>query len=272
MTEVQVAYYFVDEAGDLTLFGRRGKNPVGTEGVSHCFMVGMARIADPRSFRDELNGLRAGLLADPYLRDVPSMQSERKKTSRCFHAKNDCVEVREKVFRFLAGWDIKVQVGIRRKRSLIEEARRAESAGLPWKTDSVYDQMVTTLFKRPLHKADRNVITFARRGKSDRERALADAIGRAQANFERDTGVGAARPTKIISAVPSESCGLQAIDYFLWALQRFYERDEARYFNYLALHYRLIMDFDDKRNGKAYGTWYSDDDPLTGAKKMSVMG
>jgi hypothetical protein len=72
--------------------------------------------------------------------------------------------------------------------------------------------------------------------------------------------------------VPSVSCGLQAIDYFLWALQRFYERDEARHFNFLAGHYRLIMDFDDHRNGKDYGTWYSDQNPLTAYKKMSVMG
>jgi len=272
MTEVDVAYYYVDEAGDLTLFGRRGKCLVGTEGVSHCFMVGMARVTDPRNFRDKLNGLRADLLADPYLGEVPSMQPQEKKTARCFHAKDDCPEVREKVFRFLARWDIKVQVGIRRKRSLVEEAHRSNSAGLPWKADSVYDRMVTTLFKRSLHTADHNVIVFARRGKSVREKALAEAIRRAQDNFERDTGVGAARPTRIISTVPSESCGLQAIDYFLWALQRFYERDETRYFNYLAPHYRLIMDFDDKRSGKAYGTWYSDENPLTGAKKMSVMG
>ena len=60
--------------------------------------------------------------------------------------------------------------------------------------------------------------------------------------------------------------------YFLWAIQRFYERDEARYFNYLAPHFRLIMDFDDKRSGKAYGTWYSDQNPLTSTKKMSVKG
>jgi len=32
------------------------------------------------------------------------------------------------------------------------------------------------------------------------------------------------------------------------------------------------MDFDDKRSGKKYGTWYSDQNPLTDAKKMSVRG
>lgn len=78
MTQDNVAYYYVDEAGDLTLFDRLGKCLVGTEGVSHCFMVGMAHIANPEGFRDELNGLRAEALADPYLREVPSMHPERK--------------------------------------------------------------------------------------------------------------------------------------------------------------------------------------------------
>lgn len=272
MTNGGVAYYYVDEAGDLTVFGRRGKNLIGGEGVSKCFMVGVAHVADPQEFRDRLNKLRDDLLADPYLKHVPSMQPETRKTARCFHAKDDCPEVRREVFRLLAGWDIKVQVGVRRKSSLAEEARLARRLGNPWRGDYVYDHMVTTLFKRSLHKADRNVIVFARRGKSAREKALGQAISHAQSNFERDTGIPSDKTTKIIPAVPSESCGLQAIDYFLWALQRLYERGEARYFDYLAPHYRLVMDFDDKRSGKAYGTWYSNQNPLTQEKIMPVTG
>ena len=98
-----------------------------------------------------------------------------------------------------------------------------------------------------------NIIYFARRGKSGRQNALASAIQRAKDNFTRDTGIEVDRPTQVIPSVPSEEAGLQAIDYFLWALQRLYERGEDRYFNYLAPSYRLIRDFDDKRSGKEYG-------------------
>jgi len=270
MSAPDKSYFYVDEAGDTTLFGRRGKPLLGTEGVSWCFMVGMAQIADPKGLRDRLNSLRGDLLGDPYLQSIPSIQPAAKKTARCFHAKDDCPEVREKVFRLLVDWDIKVQVGIRRKPTLIEEARLAQQLGVPWRADSVYDNMIKTLFKRPLHKANLNIIVFAKRGKAAREKALAEAIERAKINFERDTGIPADKPTKIIPAVPSESCGLQAIDYFLWALQRLYERGEDRYFSYLASHYRLIMDFDDQRSGKDYGTWYSDQNPLTKEKMMPV--
>ncbi len=272
MDDGGIAYHYVDEAGDLTLFGRRGKCLLGTEGVSLCFMVGVARIAAAREFRERLNELRHDLLADPYLQNIPSMRPGVSKTVRGFHAKDDCPEVRQAVFRLLVKWDIKVQVGVRRKDSLAKEARLARSKGILWQANSVYDNMVKTLFKPSLHKADRNVIAFARRGKSAREKALAEAIERAKANFERDTGMPSDRPTRILPSVPSESCGLQAIDYFLWALQRLYERGEDRYFNYLAPHYRLIMDFDDKRSGRTYGEWYSDQNPLRRGKIMPVTG
>jgi hypothetical protein len=87
-------HYFVDEAGDLTLFDARGNIIVGNEGVSQFFMIGVAHLPDPDQVLRELEQLRAGLLADPYFKDVPSMQPERKKTALCFHAKDDLPEVR----------------------------------------------------------------------------------------------------------------------------------------------------------------------------------
>lgn len=268
MTE-QTAYFFVDEAGDLTLRGRRGKPLLGTEGVSRCFMVGMAHIADLDGLQADLSTLHGDLLKDKYLKHVRSMRPEAGKTAKFFHAKDDCPEVRREVFKLLARHDIKVQVGIRRKSALLREARWA---GKFWDANSVYDNLVKTLFRGSLHKASRNVITFARRGKSAREKALTDAIEKAKANFARDTGIHTHGLTKIIPSVPSQSWGLQAIDYFLWAIQRLFERGEDRYFCFLAERYRLIMDFDDDRGGKSYGRWYSDQDPLTKEKIMPVEG
>ncbi len=90
------AHFFVDEAGDLTLFGRRGKSLVGTEGVSKCFMVGMAQVLDLAAFQADLANLHRELLKDPYLVDVPSMSAAAGKTVKCFHAKDDCPEVRRR--------------------------------------------------------------------------------------------------------------------------------------------------------------------------------
>jgi hypothetical protein len=69
-------HYFVDEAGDPTLFDRKGRLIVGEQGCSRYFMLGKLEIDTPEALSAELTALRAGLLADPYFKGVPSMRPE----------------------------------------------------------------------------------------------------------------------------------------------------------------------------------------------------
>lgn len=227
------------------------------------FMVGVAYVPSPELAGEYLAGLRRELLDDPYFAGVPSMRPSAKRTALCFHACKDPPEVRYHVFKMLPRLKAKVQVAIRRKTEVAQEARllfrRHGARLLP---NAVYDDLVKRLFKGLLHKADQNQITFARRGKTDRHEALHQAIERAKANFELAYEKPSDRPTLIRSASPHEFIGLQVVDYYLWALQRLYERGEARFFDMLAPQYRLIMDLDDKRNHE-YGEWYSDSSPLS---------
>lgn len=264
-------YYFVDEAGDLTLFNKRGQSLLGTGGVSYFFMVGVVHLPRPVEAQQQLEALRQELLADPYFKAVPSMQPEEKKTALAFHAKDDLPEVRREVFKLLPQLGAKVQVVIRRKDSLVRDGqalfryhRRKLNA------NDIYDDLVKRLFRNLLHKADKNEIVFARRGTLDRYEALHQAIERAKQNFAAKWGNRGNTPTTITSAYPHEFGGLQVIDYYLWALQRLYERQEERFFNLLAQDYRLIMDLDDKRQ-KPYGNWYSDQNPLTLAKLIESL-
>ena len=48
----------------------------------------------------------------------------------------------------------------------------------------------------------------------------------------------------------------------LWALQRLYERGEARFWNAVWPAVRLVIDIDDTRNNH-YGEYYSQRNPLT---------
>ncbi len=125
----------------------------------------------------------------------------------------------------------------------------------------MYDDLAKRLFRNLLHKADENRIVFARRGKSARGLALEQAIGKAKANFERKWGRPSHKPALIQSEFAQACAGLQVIDYYLWALQRLYERGERRFLELLRPGYRLVMDLDDKRS-KPYGEWYSDSNPL----------
>lgn len=51
----------------------------------------------------------------------------------------------------------------------------------------------------------------------------------------------------VSAATPKKHAGLQAVDYFIWALQRLYERGEDRYVEYLWWAFRLVHDIDDTR-------------------------
>lgn len=262
---------FVDEAGDSTLFNGRGVMIVGREGVSNTFIVGVADISDPVGAREKLDTLRATLLADPYFRNVPSMQASAGKTATCFHAKDDPPEVRREVFRVLPSLGVKVQAVIRRKADVAAEAKFGLAMGHRYGPSDLYDDLVKRLFKNLLHRGEAHTVCFARRGKGDRQEAPTAELERAKANFRKSWGTTHESPLVIRSSVPSQETGLQIIDYYLWALQRLVEKGEDRFFGLVADQFSLIMDLDDKRV-RPYGRWYSVKDPLTIEKMKPLQG
>ena len=66
----------------------------------------------------------------------------------------------------------------------------------------------------------------------------------------------------VSAATPKEHAGLQAVDYFIWALQRLYERGEDRYLAYLWQASGLVNDIDDTHM-KEHGVYYTQNKPLT---------
>lgn len=257
-------HYFVDEAGDSVLFGRRGKLMVGQEGCSRFFMMGCLEVADPVALAADLETLRRDLLADPTINRIPSMLPDGKKTAQAFHAKDDIPEVRRDVFRLLMRHEIKFYAIIRDKAALATAVRlRNETdATYRYNENEVYDTLVSRLFRDRLHKADHHELVFARRGNKDRTHALSAALDKARANLFHKWGIKSDGPITVHAAYPREHGGLQAVDYFLWALQRLYERGEDRYLTVVWPKVRIVMDIDDQRN-KGYGEWYRQTKPLT---------
>ena len=76
-TRDSIRHYFIDEGGDSTLFSRKGKVLIGTEGCSRFFMLGLLDVPDPAALQRVFDDLRARLMSDPYFNDVPSMQAKR---------------------------------------------------------------------------------------------------------------------------------------------------------------------------------------------------
>lgn len=256
-------HFFVDEAGDPTLFDSKGRILVGAEGCSKYFIVGKLDVADPAALQTALEALRADLLTDPYFKRVPSMQPERGKTAVAFHAKDDVAEVRREVFRVLMQHDLRFYAAVRSKSALLDyvKQRNQLEPAYRYRGDELYDTLVEELFRRYHPFADQLNIIFARRGNKARTHAFRAAIERAEARFERDFGSRRSDAIHIVASTPPQSAGLQAVDYFLWALQRHYERGEGRYAELVWDKVVEVDDLDAVADGRK-GVVYNKNRPL----------
>ena len=115
-------HYFVDEAGDPTLFGQGGKAVVATEGCSRFFIEGKLECRDVDALAADLAALRAEVLADPYFKGVPSLDPARKRTAVQFHAKDDPAEIRFLEFRLLSKHGLRFVAVVRDKLKLLDYA------------------------------------------------------------------------------------------------------------------------------------------------------
>ncbi|WP_293371123.1 DUF3800 domain-containing protein [Nevskia sp.] len=258
-----VLHYFVDEASDPALFDARGRSLIGLDGCSAYFMLGKLEVDDPAALGVALDALRAELLADPYFRRVPSMQAAAGKTAVFFHAKDDLAEVRREVFRVLARHGLRFSAVIKSKHALLAyvRERNAREEAYRYKGDEIYDGLVMELFRRLRPFSDQVNICYAKRGSKTRSAAFKEALEAAEARFERDYGFARDSKVTIVPDVPASQAGLQAADYFLWALQRHYERKESRYLELVWPQVVEIHDLDAAEGGRR-GVTYNKKRPL----------
>ena len=259
-----VIHYFVNEAGTPNLFRRRRESIVGQEGCSNFFILGKLEVDDPETLQRQLDDLRAELLADPYFKGVPSMQPGEKKTALMFHAKDDVAEVRYRVMKLLAQQAVSFYAVVRDKHRVLAEvlARNQADESYWYRENDLYDELVAHLFKSRFYRGDHFEICFARRGKSARTEALKLALDQARRTYERDMGVRCDVSIAVRASTPRECGGLQAVDYFLWALQRLYEQGEDRYWETVRPRVKVVYDRDDTRTA-SYGVYYTAEKPLT---------
>jgi hypothetical protein len=259
-----VRYYFVDEAGDGVLFDTKGRVIVGQPGCSRFFILGLLDVLQPDSLAKELEALRASLLSDRYFRDVPSMQPEAKKTALAFHATDDVPEVRREVFSLLQRQNLWFHAVVRNKHKLLEYVRqRGEREQIyRYNANELYDFLARRLFKPLLHKHDEYNVCFSKRGQAGRTKALWEALETAKRRFDEQYGAVSSSRIQMSSRRSSQCPELQAVDYFLWALQRLYEREDERYVEYCWNKTALVIDIDDTRSHR-YGEYYTKTAPLS---------
>ena len=270
-TQTSIRHYFIDEGGDSTLFSRKGKVLIDTKGCSHFFMLGLLDVPDPTTLQCTFDALRTQLMSDSYFNGVPSMQAKARKTALAFHAKDDLPEVRRDVFTLLRDTEgLRFFAIVVDKLSVLEYVRQRNKRDPAYRyhPNELYDYLTGRLFKERLRQSNRYDIIFSKRGKSGRTDSLHQAIKsvpdmlRNQSNLPRNMLTNV--PLNVSAATPKEHAGLQAVDYFVWALQRLYERGEDRYVEYLWRAFRLVHDIDDTRKTD-YGVYYTQKKPLNAA-------
>lgn len=261
---LRLRHYYVDEAGDANLFNRRRRVIVGRPGCSGFFILGLVDAEQPEALGRDLDELRADLLADPYFSRVPSMQPASRKTALAFHAKDDLPEVRRAVFDVLKHHSMRFFAVVRDKHTVVSYVRQRNERepDYRYRPNELYDYLVRRLFRDRLHKDDGYNIVFARRGRTDRTRALREALEQARQNFESKHGILGTAPIRVRAESPHRSAGLQAADYFLWALQRLYEQGEERFLVSVWPSVSLVHDIDDTTEAP-YGVYYNQRNPLT---------
>ncbi|MDZ4852280.1 MAG: DUF3800 domain-containing protein [Pirellulaceae bacterium] len=256
-----IATFYVDEAGDGILFGPMGRNRLDDPDAPKFFMLGMVRCTVDAEAEAALSALRASLLANPLYATIHTMRPSVQKTARSFHAKDDHAEVRAKVFEALLGLDFKFFAVIKDMRSVLRyvEGRNQMHANYRYHPNELYDLTVRMLFKNQLHKHDQYEITFARRGASDRTKALVTQLDLARQAFIAQHGRASNSSLGIHPAYPWQRPCLQIADYCLWALQRCYERHECRFLQAIWNKVSFIHDVDDPR--KTYGSFLTRNSP-----------
>jgi hypothetical protein len=254
-----ITHYFIDEAGDSTLFDKHGNVIIGNEGNSSFFILGLLKVGDPYGLRKNIDQLREDIINDPYFEGVPSLDPKRKRTAIAFHATDDPPEVRYKVFELLRQRDdISFFAVVGEKRRTLEYvfSRQRLDSTYHYRPDEMYDFLCRRLFKDRLHLADEYQVIFAQRGNKKRTQALKSQLDIAQERRLREIPKDERPKIHVRSGLSRHHAGLQAVDYYLWALQRCYERGEDRFLRNIWDHCKLIIDIDDKRNNK-YGEYYN---------------
>ncbi len=85
---------------------------VGSDGCSKLLIQCLIKTGSPDLIRKKIEAVRIEITDDEYLRSIPSV----KKSTIAFHAKDDCPEVREKVFKAIKQMDFKAEFVVARKR------------------------------------------------------------------------------------------------------------------------------------------------------------
>ena len=263
--EEVVDHRFLDEAGDTTFYGKGRTSIVGQQGVSLSFSIGMVRFhGDLNELRKAVCALQAEVVADSYVRDIPSVAKKAGAKGFYFHATDDPPEVRERFFKFIKQTNCTCEVMVARKIPSMFALKHHHQEV------EFYADVLSHLLKNKLKLGQKVVLNIAERGASTRNANLQLALTKAVERFEKKFSSDAISSLVVFNVQNHQTEPLLNIaDYLCWSVQRVFERGETRYYDFLGDKIRLVVDLYDSAKYKGSLNYYRGKRRLTRENKIS---
>jgi hypothetical protein len=233
--EMKKINYFLDEAGDTTFFGKGGIPLLGKEGVSNYFSLGLCWFNEPlQPIRNKIINLEKEIATNPYFK-VGSVLKKIKQTGKFyFHATDDIPEIRMLFYNLIASVDFKFEVVVTQKD--IEKFVKKHN-----KNDKeLYTDLLSNLLQNKLGTESKHIFMVSQRGNTTRQANLQLALNKA-GNILKNQSPSQAIKGEIIFDVVNQKNEplLNFADYVCWAVQRKFEKNEDRFYEFLK---RKIID------------------------------
>lgn len=227
---------FLDEAGDLTFYGKSRVPAIGNEGVSRYFILGMLTLnTHVEIVRQSIIDLQTHIADDPYFQSVPSIQKRKESTGFFLHAKDDVPEVRKMAIELIKNTDCHFEAVIGRKDYGIYEKKHNGNQS------EFYADLFSHMLVDNLNGHERLVLNIAHRSKCTTHKNLEKGLEKATV-IARNKYPDGSNCCKIGFNIqyPTTEPIINLADYLLWALQRKMERNEDRYIKFVGEKYASI--------------------------------
>jgi len=255
---------FIDEAGDMTFFGKGKISIIGNEGVSKAFMLGMGQIKqDLTETRRQLSQFYQSIENDPFFNTVPSIKKRIAHGGFYVHAKDDPPEIRYKFLQMLSQeikFSVQIVVGKKGLTRFVNKHHANER--------EFYADLLSHLLKDK-GSYEKLVINVAHRASSTGNKNLEFALRQAHARHaKRHTNDYSAEIKFNVQPYNHEPL-LAIVDYALWTVQRIFERGETRFYNVIKDKIPLVLDLYDTEKYAGYQNYYNPRNPLTEANRIN---
>jgi hypothetical protein len=234
-------YIFIDESGEIDFYTKKGKPLWENVDYKPFTLLGMIVTNQRKRLRKDLEKLREEILGNHLFNQIHSVKTNPK---YFFHARADHSDIKVKVFEFLQSIDyVSFYVVIGRKIPEIFQKKHHN------KTQEFYFDLVNKLIGCLDVEGNTSYQLFLAQRQSSTERRFAGAVEKVFAKQPLTKKVK--YKCDIIKA--SEYPELSLIDYALWALHRYLDKGDDRFFGAIKDKFKVIFDiYDDSAENPIY--------------------